>query len=191
MSRIDEVVCAIVDLDCRACGYERHVPRALADACDVVLHQERHDRRFQALRRTLLTGYFFFLNDPPPPEIYTLSLHDALPISRATSLVRYTPASTFPAHEHALGEEFFVLDGVFSDEHGDYPAGTYVRNPPNSRHTPQTAPGCVILVKLRQMRPTEQRRVVIDTPSSILQPGDAPRHPLLPIHYATRNRQRE
>src|SRR5947209_14073967 len=23
---------------------------------------------------------FFFFNDPPPPEIYTLSLHDALPI---------------------------------------------------------------------------------------------------------------
>jgi len=104
-------------------------------------------------------------------------------VARATSLVRYTPASAFPAHEHALGEEFFVLDGVFSDEHGDYPAGTYVRNPPNSRHTPRTAPGCVILVKLRQMQPTEQRRVVIDTASSIWQPGDAPGHQLLPLHH--------
>src|SRR2546430_11190176 len=103
----------------------------------------KSDRRRDSCSRSLhrVNGNFFFLNDPPPPEIYTLSLHDALPISRATSLVRYTPASTFPAHEHALGEEFFVLDGVFSDEHGDYPAGTYVRNPPNSRHTPRTAPG--------------------------------------------------
>src|SRR2546430_3106722 len=25
--------------------------------------------------------FFFFLNDPPTPEIYTLPLHDALPIS--------------------------------------------------------------------------------------------------------------
>ena len=54
-------------------------------------------------------------------------------VARATSLVRYAPASAFPAHEHALGEEFLVLAGVFSDEHGDYGEGTYVRNPPGSR----------------------------------------------------------
>ncbi len=84
-------------------------------------------------------------------------------VARATSLVRYAPASAFPAHEHALGEEFFVLSGVFSDEHGDYGEGTYVRNPPRSRHTPRTRPGCTILVKLRQMKPTETKRVVIDT----------------------------
>src|SRR6516164_811579 len=76
-------------------------------------------------------------------------------VARATSLVRYAAASSFPAHEHALGEEFLVLNGVFSDEHGDYPAGTYIRNPPLSRHAPRTAPGCTILVKLRQMEPAE------------------------------------
>ena len=84
-------------------------------------------------------------------------------VARATSLVRYAGASAFPAHQHGLGEEFLVLDGVFSDEHGDYPKGTYVRNPPGSRHTPRTEPGCTILVKLRQMKPTEAARVVIDT----------------------------
>jgi len=84
-------------------------------------------------------------------------------VARATSLVRYAPASRFSAHEHGLGEEFLVLDGIFSDEHGDYPKGTYVRNPPGSRHTPRTKPGCTILVKLRQMPPNEQERVVIDT----------------------------
>ena len=84
-------------------------------------------------------------------------------VARATSLVRYEPASAFPAHDHALGEEFFVLSGVFSDEHGDYPAGTYVRNPPRSRHTPRTAPGCTILVKLRQMELSEQTRIVTDS----------------------------
>lgn len=87
-------------------------------------------------------------------------------VARATSLVRYAPASQFTPHEHALGEEFFVLDGIFSDEHGDYPAGTYVRNPPGSRHTPRTAEGCVILVKLRQMSLAESRRVVINTTSA-------------------------
>jgi anti-sigma factor ChrR (cupin superfamily) len=84
-------------------------------------------------------------------------------IARATSLVRYAPASAFAAHEHALGEEFLVLDGIFSDEHGDYPKGTYVRNPPGSRHTPRTAVGCLLLVKLRQMEPHERARIVIDT----------------------------
>ena len=84
-------------------------------------------------------------------------------VARATSLVRYAAASSFPAHDHLLGEEFFVLNGVFSDEHGNYPAGTYVRNPPLSHHAPRTAPGCTIFVKLRQMRPDEMDRVVIDT----------------------------
>jgi anti-sigma factor ChrR (cupin superfamily) len=84
-------------------------------------------------------------------------------VARATSLVRYAPKSVFSAHSHALGEEFLVLDGVFSDEHGDYPKGTYVRNPPGSLHSPRTAPGCTILVKLRQMPGSESRRVVVDT----------------------------
>jgi len=84
-------------------------------------------------------------------------------VARATSLVRYAAKSVFPAHSHALGEEFLVIEGVFSDEHGDYPAGTYVRNPPGSLHSPRTRPGCTILVKLRQMPGSENRRVVIDT----------------------------
>jgi anti-sigma factor ChrR (cupin superfamily) len=57
-------------------------------------------------------------------------------LARATSIVRYAPGSQFSEHTHGGGEEFLVLDGVFSDEHGDYPAGTYVRNPPGSKHTP-------------------------------------------------------
>lgn len=95
-------------------------------------------------------------------------------VARATSLVRYAAASSFPAHGHALGEEFLVLSGVFSDEHGDYPAGTYVRNPPQSRHTPHTAPGCVIFVKLRQMLVTESERIVVDSSTSAWKAGDQP-----------------
>lgn len=71
-------------------------------------------------------------------------------VARATSIVRYAPASRFSPHTHGGGEEFLVLDGVFQDEYGDYPAGSYVRNPPTSRHTPGSAPGCVIFVKLWQ-----------------------------------------
>lgn len=71
-------------------------------------------------------------------------------VARATSIVRYAPASRFSAHTHGGGEEFLVLDGVFQDEHGDYPAGSYVRNPPTTRHTPGSASGCVLFVKLWQ-----------------------------------------
>jgi anti-sigma factor ChrR (cupin superfamily) len=105
-------------------------------------------------------------------------------VARATSLVRYTPASAFPAHEHALGEEFFVLSGVFSDEHGDYPTGTYVRNPPQSRHTPRTAPGCTILVKLRQMTLSEQTRIVIDSTTARWEQADIAGLKTLPLYLA-------
>ena len=73
-------------------------------------------------------------------------------VARATSIVRYAPGSAFSPHEHALGEEFLALGGVFQDEHGDFGPGSYIRNPPGSRHTPASAPGCTIFVKLRQMR---------------------------------------
>ena len=87
-------------------------------------------------------------------------------VARATSIVRYAPESSFSSHEHAKGEEFLVLDGVFSDEHGDYGAGTYVRNPPGSGHKPFSKNGCRILVKLRQFDPDDLAQVVIDTNES-------------------------
>ncbi|HGM5581482.1 TPA: cupin domain-containing protein [Pseudomonas putida] len=70
--------------------------------------------------------------------------------ARATTLVRYEPGSRFSAHRHPRGEEFLVLEGVFEDEHGRYPVGSYVRNPPGSQHTPGGDQGCTIFVRLRQ-----------------------------------------
>ncbi|MDH3990637.1 MAG: cupin domain-containing protein [Gammaproteobacteria bacterium] len=84
-------------------------------------------------------------------------------VARATSIVRYAAGSSFSSHLHAKGEEFLVLDGVFSDENGDYPPGTYVRNPPGSRHAPRSENGCRILVKLRQFDRNDLMPVVIDT----------------------------
>ena len=77
-------------------------------------------------------------------------------IARATSIVRYAPRSRFSAHTHGGGEEFLVLEGVFQDEHGDYPTGSYVRNPPTSRHTPGSETGCVLFVKLWQFDPADR-----------------------------------
>ena len=71
-------------------------------------------------------------------------------VARATTIVRYAPGSKFSEHTHTGGEEFIVLDGVFQDEHGDFPEGTYVRNPPTTAHTPGSEPGCTIFVKLWQ-----------------------------------------
>lgn len=83
-------------------------------------------------------------------------------VARATSIVRYAPGSRFSAHTHDGGEEFIVLEGVFQDEHGDYPAGTYVRNPPTTSHTPGAAAGCTIFVKLWQFAPTDRTQFRMD-----------------------------
>jgi len=88
---------------------------------------------------------------------------DGAEVARATSLVRYAPGSAFSAHQHDMGEEFLVLDGVFSDESGDFPKGMYVRNPPGSSHIPSSEPGAVILVKLRQMQPDDAAYVRVNT----------------------------
>ncbi len=83
-------------------------------------------------------------------------------VARATSIVRYAPDSQFSAHMHTGGEEFIVLSGVFQDEHGDYPAGHYIRNPPTSSHIPRSKSGCIIFVKLWQFDPLDRQYINID-----------------------------
>ena len=83
--------------------------------------------------------------------------------ARATSIVRYAPDSYFPHHLHPGGEEILVLSGTFSADNIDYPAGWYLRNPPNSGHQPYSKEGAVIFVKLWQMPAEEARYVAIDT----------------------------
>jgi hypothetical protein len=84
-------------------------------------------------------------------------------VARATSIVRYAPDSHFSPHVHDEGEEILVLGGIFQDEHGDFPAGSYIRNPPQSRHTPGSKSGCVLFVKLRQFDPADRTQVRSDT----------------------------
>jgi quercetin dioxygenase-like cupin family protein len=81
-------------------------------------------------------------------------------VARATSIVRYAPHSAFPRHTHGGGEEIVVLDGVFQDEHGDYPAGSYFRNPPGTSHVPASKAGCTIFVRLWQFRDGDRDQVV-------------------------------
>jgi hypothetical protein len=84
-------------------------------------------------------------------------------VAQATSIVRYAPNSRFSPHVHGGGEEFLVLSGVFEDEHGNFPKGSYIRNPRGTRHTPGSEPGCVIFVKLWQFDPADQKQVRLET----------------------------
>lgn len=81
-------------------------------------------------------------------------------VARATSIVRYAPRSAFPRHTHGGGEEIVVLDGVFQDEHGDYPEGSYFRNPPGTSHVPASKDGCTIFVRLWQFRDADRDQIV-------------------------------
>ncbi|WP_395377858.1 cupin domain-containing protein [Marinicella sp. W31] len=104
-------------------------------------------------------------------------------VARATSIVRYAPNSRFSEHTHGGGEEFYVLDGVFSDEHGDYPAGHYIRNPIGTSHTPSVGPeGAVIFVKLYQFETADSIPVKINTREQVWRPGLVEGLEVMPLH---------
>ncbi|WP_394183844.1 cupin domain-containing protein [Marinomonas posidonica] len=83
----------------------------------------------------------------------------------ATSIVQYQPKSVFRPHPHPLGEEILVLSGVFSDESGDFKAGSYFRNPPGTSHAPHSDEGCLLFVKLHQFHPSDLNQVSLDASS--------------------------
>ena len=103
-------------------------------------------------------------------------------VARATSVVRYLPNSRFDRHVHGGGEEFIVLEGVFSDEHGDYPTGMYLRNPPGSSHAPFSREGCVILVKLWQFTAGDTEEVRVNTNTAAWRPGLVRGLSVMPLH---------
>jgi len=96
---------------------------------------------------------------------------EAAESGHTTSFVKFEPGSYFPEHIHTQGEEIYVLEGVFSDENGDYPAGTYIRNQPGSRHKPYTKEGCIIFVKLEQFQNDDNKHVVLRPEDLQWQPG--------------------
>ena len=101
---------------------------------------------------------------------------------QVTSIVRYEPGSTFPMHDHPEGEEILVLEGVFSDEHGNWPEGTYLLNPEGFRHSPYSEPGCVLLVKLRQFPGRDRRHVAMDTEKLVWQASSIPGVTFKPLY---------
>lgn len=110
------------------------------------------DLRLRADADTAAMGW----SSSPSGSVWRKRVHLVGPpeSGQVTSVVRYEPDSSFPAHDHPEGEEILVLDSVFSDEHGDWPAGSFLLNPEGFRHAPFSRPGCVLFVKLRGIEPS-------------------------------------
>ncbi len=102
-------------------------------------------------------------------------------VAKATSIVRYQPGSKFKSHVHDFGEEIFVLEGVFSDETGHYPVGSYIMNPPGSSHAPFSEEGCTLFVKLRHLGVDQTEREVIDTRTAQWYQGLIPGLKVMPL----------
>lgn len=122
--------------------------------------------------------------DSPMPGVERMMLDRVgNEVARATSLVRYAPNSTFSRHVHGGGEEFLVLEGEFGDEHRAYPAGTYVRNPIGTAHSPRVGErGCVIFVKLHQFDSEDRLQAVVDTHNTDWSPGLVPGLEVMSLH---------
>ena len=112
-----------------------------------------------------------WMDSPLPGVARRMLERNGTEAARATSIVRYQPGAGFDAHTHPQGEEILVLEGIFEDEYGVYPAGTYMKNPPGSAHRPFSRSGCTLFVKLRYMQPDDTQRVVINTHAAQWLPG--------------------
>lgn len=118
----------------------------------------------------------------PSPLVHRRLLErDGGEVARATSIVRYDPGARFDAHVHELGEEILVLDGTLSDESGDHGPGTYLKNPPGSRHAPHSRDGCLLFVKLRHLEPEDTSHCVVDTRNATWFQGMVPGLTVLPL----------
>ncbi|MEY3005961.1 MAG: hypothetical protein RI942_303 [Pseudomonadota bacterium] len=135
-------------------------------------------------KRTIIEPKDYHWVDSPMPGVSRMML-DRIgdEVARATSLVKYESDSVFSSHVHGGGEEVLVLDGTFGDEHGLYPAGTYIRNPIGTSHTPAVgSDGALIFVKLHQFDSGDVEQFVINTPDQSFRPGLVEGLSVLPLH---------
>lgn len=117
-----------------------------------------------SLRAVVHTGEMQWQPSPSPTvwrkRVY---LEGRVEAGAVTSVVRYDPGASFHQHPHPQGEEILVLSGVFSDEQGDWPAGSYLLNPEGFCHAPYSQPGCVLFVKLRQYPGLDRSQLALQT----------------------------
>ena len=135
-------------------------------------------------KRIVIKPDDFYWEPSPMPGVQRMKL-DRIgdEVARATSLVRYQPNSKFSEHIHSGGEEIFVLEGIFGDEHGEYPAGTYIRNPIGTKHQPSIgAEGATIFVKLHQFDSDDRSQFSVDTNNLPWRPGLVDGLKVIPLH---------
>jgi len=116
-------------------------------------------------------------NASPSSTVWRKRLHLVGPAEsgQVTSVVRYREQSQFSPHGHPDGEEILILSGVFSDEHGDWPAGSYLLHPDGFRHAPYSRDGCLLFVKLRQYPGMDRSYVAMNTNAMSWESVDAGR----------------
>lgn len=120
--------------------------------------------------------------DSPASGVLRIPLErEAKESGHTTSVVKYLPGSRFKTHPHPGGEEIYVLEGIFSDEHGDYPAGTYLRNPAGTSHAPFSKEGCTLFVKLHQFQEGDLNHFSINTNAQEWLPGHGNLQ-VMPLH---------
>lgn len=134
------------------------------------------------LRAVVDTNALNWVESPVSGVKRKLIERDGAELARATSIVEYLAGSSFPEHYHELGEEIFVLDGVFEDENGSYSKGTYIKNPIGSSHSPRSSQGCKLWVKLRHLNPEDAERVVIPTTTTEWYPGMVAGLSVMPLY---------
>lgn len=127
-------------------------------------------------RRAVVEAAALDWQPSPSPTVWRKRLYLDGPAEsgRVTSIVRYDAGSAFPCHSHPDGEEILVLDGTFSDEHGEYPAGSYLLNPDGTSHAPSSAEGCILFVKLRQYAGAGRAKLRMNTAVLQWQPRGRP-----------------
>lgn len=101
--------------------------------------------------------------------------------ARSTSIVRFVAGACSPCHVHDLGVELFVLEGVFSDESGNYGPGSYIKNAPGSMHAPRSTDGCTLFVKRGHMDERDRENGVVDTLKTNWHPGLVPGLAVMPL----------
>lgn len=113
---------------------------------------------------------------------------DGAETSRTTSIVRYAAGAMLPNYMHNFGIEVFVLEGVFSDESGDYGPGSYLKNTLGSLHVPRSAEGCTLFIKRGHLDARDHENVMVDTLKTNWHPGLVPGLAVMPLsNFETRH----
>lgn len=120
----------------------RHAPFS-KDGCTILvkLHQFQTGDNQQVQINTNITPW-----QQGHGQLKVMPLHNYN--TESTALVFWPAGTKFQPHKHFGGEEIYVISGVFIDELGSYPAGTWLRNAHLSLHNPYVEVDTLIWVKV-------------------------------------------